>query len=220
MTTSHHLRKFRMFKIFNFFRRPASAPASAPVPSFSGSVLPDSRHHTETQLELVRVVLKGTLRTHGIPATWLGCEVNILTDKSARGMVLARLTVLKWNEALLRYLPALQDQLIEGLDRFDPTVDHSGYLVSWQFSKDCECPVTSMPPPSFWFDGETAPALAPVSAALPAPFPVINHTPTAVAPAVKPKFDLPASAMDNVPSSFAPTEASPLFAPTEPHPLR
>ena len=60
---------------------------------------------------------------------------------------------MKWNEQLLRYAPALQQELLIGLDRFDPSVDHSKYIVSWRFSPDCGCPFTRMPDQKSWFQG-------------------------------------------------------------------
>jgi hypothetical protein len=99
--------------------------------------------------ELIRVVLKDTLRLHGIPFDWLACEVIIAQGLNEEELRI-QLVVLKWKEQLLRYAPALQQQLLLGLDRFDPSVDHSKYIISWRFSPDCGCPFTRLPAPNFW----------------------------------------------------------------------
>ncbi len=225
-----------MFKIFGFGRsRPESAPAAKPA-SDQGAT---TRQHTDIQRELVRVVLKDTLRLHGVPGAWLGCEVTALSGRARGEDILVRLVVLTWNESLLKYLPVLQQQLIVGLDRFEPSIDHSKYVVSWQFAPDCGCPHTQMPDAKTW-------GMDPMPAAPPSIVDWDGDAKTgAPAPSSppKPKFDLPASALDRTPPPFAATEPSPLapaavapakfdlprsekdampsnFAPTEPGHLR
>ena len=102
------------------------------------------------------------------------------------------LIVMQGNEALLQYAPALQQYLMEGLDRFEPNVDHSNYVVSWLFSPDCGFKRTSLPAPSFWALDEAAQldAMAPDKA--------------------KPKFDLPDRAAPISAGTFAPTVPTPL----------
>lgn len=105
--------------------------------------------------ELIRVVLKDTLRLQGIPLAWLACEVIIIARAPGEDELHIQLIILKWNERLLRYAPALQQQLLLGMDRFDPAVDHSKYIVSWRFSTDCTCPFTKMPDPVDWQQSTT-----------------------------------------------------------------
>ncbi len=227
-----------MFKIFGFGRANPHTPQAARAGSDQGAT---TRQHTDIQRELVRVVLKDTLRMHGVPGAWLGCEVTALSGRARGEDILVRLVMLTWNESLLKYLPVLQQQLIVGLDRFEPSIDHSKYVVSWQFAPDCGCPHTQMPDAKTW----GAEASAPPS--------IVNwetnakgaEAATQAAPA-KPKFDLPSTALDRTPTTFAATEPSPLpaaasaappkpkfdlppsekdampsnFAPTEPGPLR
>ncbi len=193
-----------MFKIFGFgSKQSASTTRTEPVADPVSVMAANSRLHSNVQRELVRVVLKDTLRVHGIPAGWIGCEVTVSPDKSGGEELFVQLIIMKWNEALLRFAPALQQQLMLGLDRFDPAVDHSGYVVCWRFSSDCECPFTQMPAPQFWIDATQIPSS--VAPAAPTP----PSVPQAAQPA-KPKFDLPPSDLDNLPSGFAPTEPSPL----------
>ena len=183
----------------------------------------NTQQHTDTQRELVRVVLKDTLRQHGIPSAWVGCEVTVLPrrasrvagssaageagDRGEKGEKTARpealfvhLIVMKWNNALVHFAPALQVELMQALDRFEPVVDHSGYVVAWRFSPQCGCPYTRMPDPIFWAqDSMAMPTSAPT---------VLPAAPVQTPP--KPKFDLPPSSLDSLPSGFAPTEPAPL----------
>ena len=200
-----------MFKIFGFGRKQSTSIAKADPVADPVSVLPgNSRLHSNVQKELVRVVLKDTLRMHGIPAGWIGCEVSVSPDKSGGEDLFVQLIITKWNEALLRFAPALQQQLVLGLDRFDPAVDHSGYVVCWRFAADCECPFTQMPAPQFWTKAAEAPLVAQPVTAPAAHVPTPPPAPIQTSQPAKPKFDLPPSDLDNLPSGFAPTEPTPL----------
>lgn len=112
--------------------------------------LNSTREKSDIQRELIRVVLKDTLRRLGIPFEWLSCEVIIIPHGMGNDELHIQLSLMKWHETFLRYGPALERQLVRGLDRFDPSVDHSKYIISWRFSPDCGCPFTVMPPARFW----------------------------------------------------------------------
>ena len=148
--------------------------------------------HTDVQRELVRVVLKDTLRKNGIPAGWVGCEVTGISHRNMDDELFIHLIVMSGNDALLQYAPALQRDLMQGLNRYEPDVDHSNYVVSWLFSPDCGFKRTALPAPGFWALDEAAQqaAMAPQKA--------------------KPKFDLPESSAPKTPGSFAPTVPTPL----------
>ena len=64
-----------MLKFLGFGRTKPVTPAD-PGPS---SMMNDTMQHTSTQRELVRVVLKDTLRLNGIPPGTIGCEVTVLS---------------------------------------------------------------------------------------------------------------------------------------------
>nr|WP_295768446.1 hypothetical protein [Rhodoferax sp.] len=141
--------------MFKFFRHSSAAPIDAsesrPVPhSMPTTASTSVRPHADIQRELVRVVLKDTLRRHGIPFDWLACDVVTITHGPNVEELHIQLMLLQWHELFLRYAPALEHQLLRGLDRFEPAVDHSKYSISWRFSPDCGCPFTVMPPPLVW----------------------------------------------------------------------
>lgn len=158
--------------------------------------------HGNIQREPIRVVLKDTLRLHGIPSGWLACEVIVIARSASEEDLHIQLVVSKWNEQLLRYAPVLQQQLLLGLDRFDPSVDHSRYIVSWRFSPDCGCPFTRMPEPTLWLqDTLPQPDEEPV--------PVLDRRHTRRPPKA-PKGNAPPSAPKKRPPSFDPTQIAPL----------
>jgi hypothetical protein len=186
-----------MLKLFGFgkdkakrlaaTKNPARSPQE-PAEPLTGATL----QHTDVQRELVRVVLKDTLRKNGIPAGWIGCEVTGISHRNMDDELFVHLIVMEGNEALLQYAPALQQDLMQGLDRFEPNVDHSNYVVSWLLSPDCGFKRTSLPAPSFWALDEAAQqaAMAPQKA--------------------KPKFDLPDPIAPVPAGTFAPTVPTPL----------
>lgn len=234
-------------KFFNRFSQATSNQAASQSvlaaqsqpPATPNSKLPfepsaHSRQHSEVQRELVGMVLKDTMRLHGVPSQWLGCEVSHITRYGSQESFVVRLVIHKWNTTLLRYLPALENQLRLGLDRYEPGVDHTGFIMTWQFSADCGCPHHAMPSPAIWASEVSPPAkpalaqsgvtagkhkglaAAPIIvAAVQVPAKkagVVSvmsvHAALETTPAtkVKPKFELPASDMDNLPPTFAATE--------------
>ena len=144
--------------MFDFLKNRRSKVSTPVVPAgASGTPLNTPQHHN-IKRELIRVVLKDTLQRHGIPLSWLDCDATLIARPPAPEALHIELVILKWNEQLLRYAPALQRQLLLSLDRFDPSVDHSGCHVSWRFSLDCGDPFVQMPPPSSWHDVVPPPA--------------------------------------------------------------
>lgn len=176
--------------MFKFFRRGIAAsiqaPESRPVPH-SMSAHTGAPPNADIQRELVRVVLKDTLRRHGIPFDWLACDVVTVTHSPKEQELHIQLMLLQWHELFVRYAPALEQQLLRGLDRFEPSVNRSKYLISWRFSPDCGCPFTVMPPPLVW-SHETVLARAAEEPASVLDRRQIKRAPQAAA-AVKPAFE-------------------------------
>ena len=144
--------------MFKFLRHnvPTDATESRPAPHATphSASPPSFKPHADIQRELVRVVLKDTLRRHGISSEWLACDVNTVVSGPRGEELHIQLVVVQWNELLLRYARALELQLLRGLDRFEPMVDHTQKCtISWRFSPDCGCPFTVLPPPVVWAHG-------------------------------------------------------------------
>lgn len=172
--------------MFGFLRlgraeRSRTGPMAEDSSSQPYSSMPQStQQHTATHRELVRVVLRDTLRLNGIPTDWLGCEVLTRSRSASEGALQIHLLIHHWHEGLLRYAPLIQQQLLQGLQRFDPATDHSRHSVVWKFSPACRSPYTDMPDPAYWTGRGSRPD----------------------------KFELPPSEYDNLDSGFAPTQPS------------
>lgn len=188
--------------MFDFLkrRRPKDprTPSAAPL-----SITPNGTpQHSDIRRELIRVVLKDTLRLHGIPLGWLACEVIFIARSPSEEQLHIQLVLIKWNEQLLRYAAALQQQLLLGLDRFDPSVDHSKYIFSWRFAPDCDCPFPLMPEPTSWRQD----ALLQVEET---PVSVLDRHRSRRPPNPSPRKPLPLVPATE-PSNFPPTQMSPL----------
>lgn len=161
---------------------PTSSPASQPAAANADdSAFDSTRRRTSSQRELTRVLLRDMLNQNGIPADWMTCEAIPLAGKAG---FLIQVILLHWHESLMTYAPLLQQQLLQGLQRFDPDSKH---VVVWRFARDCGYPHASLPAAEFWTQQSAVPGI--------------------------PKFDLPATARDLIPpdddhghDDFAPTE--------------
>ena len=100
--------------------------------------------------DLIRVVLRDTLRKNGIPTDWIGVQIATRPQAGQSSTHQIQLVILKWHEGLLRFAPLLQQQILQGLRQFDAQSDHSGDTLVWTFAADCGCPYTAMPAPNYW----------------------------------------------------------------------
>lgn len=100
--------------------------------------------------DLVRVVLRDTLRKNGIPTDWIGSQIASRTQPGQPTAHQIQLVILKWHEGLLRFAPLLEQQILQGLQQFDPQSAPHGHAVVWSFAPDCGCPYTSLPTPNYW----------------------------------------------------------------------
>ena len=145
--------------MFGFFSRNQNRTAR---PEAQNSELNSVLHAPQQQnpdvrRELIRVVLKNTLRLHGIAPEWLTCDVFSVPRAGGQDELHIQLVIKTWNEQLLRYAYAFEAQLRHELNRFDPSTDHSDCAVSWRFSSACRCPLQTMPEPAAWSKGQPQP---------------------------------------------------------------
>lgn len=122
-----------------------------------------------TRRELVRVVLRDTLRTHGIPSDWIGLETLTVTSREGKAGLHARLLIKHWEPRLLPFCVALQVSLQTRMTVFDPLADNWFAGLSWQFAVPDTSVCPPLPEPGFWKAAPVVPAAA--AAATPAPAP-------------------------------------------------
>jgi hypothetical protein len=188
--------------MFEFLKIKRSKTTPQPRVAPLGLAPDIARRHSSLMRELVRVVFNDTMRLHGIPPDWLACEGSILRRSTGTEELHVQLVVLVWNEKLLRYAPALQQQLISALERLDPSPQPSQLVFSWRFSPTCRNPFVRMPEPSYWQPREQALALGEPPSVLDRR----RHRRSAASPTLKPVR----TAQNDRTIHFAPTEIGPL----------
>ncbi|MBI5277290.1 MAG: hypothetical protein HY854_12600 [Burkholderiales bacterium] len=100
--------------------------------------------------ELLRVVLRDTLKRHGIPAEWITAEMATMTSRNGDRGLYWRLAIRHWDARLPVYCVSLQKALISKLHTFDPVAEEWLVGISWQFTlaDDSGCP--PLPHPGMW----------------------------------------------------------------------
>jgi hypothetical protein len=185
-----------MFDFLNRGRAKVDKPDSGP------STMPQTVQTNSTQRDMARLTLHHILKHHGIPAHWIAGELVPIRIPGDGVAVLLQLEIMHWHDSLVLHAPALQEELLQGLRRFDPASNGTRYLFTWKFSPDCGCPHTQLPEPAFW-TGATATAAAPAPAPTPptvAPAPAQGPLDASQIP-----FDLP-DRHDDDDHGFAPTQ--------------
>ena len=102
--------------------------------------------------ELLRMVLRDTLKKHGIPAQWIGGEATPLVDAEGRLSIEVRLILECDEPRFLHYLAAFQAEFEERLLSIEPKAWDWISRFSWSLGsrREDSDPDFGMPPPSYW----------------------------------------------------------------------
>ena len=107
--------------------------------------------------ELVQVVLRDTMRKHGIPSDWIECRILSTVSRSGRRGLHMNFVVRKAHERLLTYVFAFQDSFERELARFDPRASDWLLSLGWEFQG---FNADEMPDPRTWVHSGPAPLQA------------------------------------------------------------
>jgi hypothetical protein len=115
-------------------KRRKEAPGSS---QFAESRVPTSLEQTKSRnaprRELVKLVLRETMRKHGIPSDWMDCRaLSVLTHQHKSGMHVQFL-VMTGDHQLLRWVHAFQESFWEEILRSDPKAREWLFSVGWEF---------------------------------------------------------------------------------------
>jgi hypothetical protein len=136
--------------MFGFFKTKTKVtPAAAQVPMESGEV-PPALPRGGIQVELIRMVLRETLRFHGIPLEWIKSEVLRVPDKDGKEITQVQLVVCHWNEQLMRYSAVLEKKFQARLAQYESGQHVSRLGVVWRYHSRCNCPLSDMPDENSW----------------------------------------------------------------------
>lgn len=196
-----------------FGRPPGAGPGPESVQFHeSEQSTTESGSRNAPRRELVQVVLRDTMRRHGIPSAWIDCHILSVVNRSARTGLHVELIVRDGIDRLLTYVPAFQGSFMSEIARFDPRVDDWLFSLSWSFPNLGRYSGGAMPDPALWDATTAAAALMPASPRTPAP----SLTPAPAAVATRPT---PLAAAPMAARKPAPT-AAPRAAPAVTPPVR
>jgi hypothetical protein len=104
--------------------------------------------------ELVQVVLRDTMRKHGIPSDWVECRVLSTISRSGRAGLHVNFVVRRAHDQLLGYVFAFQHSFERELARFDPRARDWLLSLGWEFQ---DFKVDEMPDPKTFAASGPAP---------------------------------------------------------------
>jgi hypothetical protein len=126
-----------------------AAPASSQF-AHSQSSVEQTKSRNAPRRDLVKLVLRETMRKHGIPTDWMDCRaLSVLTKHHKSGMHVQFL-VLKGDHQLLKWLHAFQESFWDQILRTDPTANDWLFSVGWEFYGKSIDGFEVMPDPSSW----------------------------------------------------------------------
>ena len=154
------LRMGLMQKIFGGGTSGANGADESPLSDESDKAA-DPAKARDTRRELVQVVLRDTMRKHGVPSDWVDCRIlSVMTRERKAGMHVQFL-VRQGDEQLLNYVHAFQDAFWEEILKFEPHARDWLFSVAWQFFGKAARGLAPVPGPGAWTD---APASEPAEA--------------------------------------------------------
>ncbi len=134
-----------------FSDKPAPAAASETSTQFQDSDA-DGPHSlsssgTAPRRELVHVVLRDTMRRHGIPSDWIDCRVLPVGSRSKAAGMHVTFIVRGGHDRMLAFVPAFQTSFWGAMQDFEPRVRDWLLSLSWQF-EGIGSPGATMPDPA------------------------------------------------------------------------
>ena len=160
-----------------FGRGPGPEPGSESAQFHESETTTGGGSRNAPRRELVHVVLRDSMRRHGIPSAWIDCRILSVVTRNHRTGMHVQLIVRDGIDRLLTYVPAFQTSFMDEIARFDPRVADWLLSLSWQFHNLNSKVASLMPDPAVWEATTAAAQLTPT-----APTPKATRAPVAVAP--------------------------------------
>ena len=126
-------------------------PQSTQFHESETTVEPESARNAPRR-ELVHVVLRDTMRKHGIPSDWIDCRILSVVMRNGTPGVHVQFIVLQGEDRLLAYVHAFQNGFWSEIERYEPRVREWLMSVSWQFEGEPTHDMASIPGPGSWTD--------------------------------------------------------------------
>ncbi|MBW8720392.1 MAG: hypothetical protein JF626_00295 [Polaromonas sp.] len=100
--------------------------------------------------QLIQVLLKDSMRRHGIPMHWLDCQMLLVSSRSRGEGMYLRIVMKHWDLRMLTYALAFEKSLVMDITRFEPHARDWLYGISWQFDVGDSCPYRHLPDRHLW----------------------------------------------------------------------
>lgn len=126
----------------------------------------DSIQRESSRRELVKLVLRESMRRHAVPSDWIEGRMLPVVNSRRRSGMHVQLVVKQGQSRLLNYIPAFQSSLMAEVEKYDPRAWDWLLSISWQFDGITSSTGGVMPGTGDW--GARSPGSSAASAA-PAP---------------------------------------------------
>jgi hypothetical protein len=131
-------------------RREGGGPLTS---QFHESETSSSDSHTSRNAprrELIQVILRDTMRKHGIPSDWIECRILSTVSRGGRPGLHVNFVVRQAHDQLLNYVFAFQDSFERELARFEPRYGDWMLSIAWEFQGHGGAQPAAMPDPGSW----------------------------------------------------------------------
>lgn len=112
--------------------------------------------------ELVQVVLRDTMRIHGIPSDWIECRILSVVSRNSISGLHVTFIIRQGEDRLMDFVHPFQDSFKRELEKFEPRAKDWLFSLSWQFDGKGRSMPGQKPEPELW-----AAAAAPAVGAAP-----------------------------------------------------
>jgi hypothetical protein len=126
-----------------------AAPAVSHPPREGPATIEDGSANA-LRRQLIQVLLKDSMRRHGIPIHWLDCQMLLVSSASRGEGMYLRIIMKQWDLRMLTYALAFEKSLMVDITRFEPHASTWLYGISWQFDVGDGCPYRQLPDRHLW----------------------------------------------------------------------
>ena len=138
-------------QLFGLKSRSIATPSES-KPGAEGPATIEDGSANALRRQLVQVLVRDSMRRHGIPAGWLDCQMLLVSSRSRGEGMYVRLVIKHWDIRLLTYAVAFERSLRIDITRFEPHAAQWLYGISWQMEVGDNCPYLQLPDRSVWIE--------------------------------------------------------------------
>jgi hypothetical protein len=95
---------------------------------------------------LIPIALEEALRGLKIPESWIYCDVR---EPKFSGLEI-QLNVSHWSDALALYAPAIENEIRNRLEWYQPAENHARHAFAWRYLPQCGHPYSHIPQDTVW----------------------------------------------------------------------